>query len=352
MALRIPLSLSMIILTAALLPAAVWADDPPRDRAEQLEFDPQTGQWIEIEPPEPGTPEGDLAIARRHLADGHTGRARKAFKKWLKNHGEAHALAREARLGLAAVELGDRNYYKAYGILDPLAAEFGTDDVTLQAVEMEFVVAEVFLSGTKRKWLGMRIRGSKDLGIKILDDITFNYPDTGLAEKALKTKADHYFQRGDFDLAEDEYASLITSFPRSQWLLAASLRRAQATLAQFPGTDFDDAALIEAEERFLRFRTEYPQAAQPHDVDLILEDIRNRRAQKEFEIGQYYAKVGQDRASAFYYRSVIDNWPGTVAATQAIAVLAQMGLFREASTEPATRTLEPLPDGSLTGVPQ
>ena len=87
-------------------------------------------------------------------------------------------------------------------------------------------------------------------------------------------------------------------------------------------------------------------------MDLILEDIRNRRAQKEFEIGQYYAKVGQDRASAFYYRSVIDNWPGTVAATQATAVLAQMGLFREASTEPATRTLEPLPDGSLTGVPQ
>ena len=90
---------------------------------------------------------------------------------------------------------------------------------------MEFVIAEVFLSGTKRKWLGMRIRDGEELGIKILDDIAFNYPDTDLAEKALKTKADHYFQRGDFDLAEDEYASLITSFPRSQWLLEAKLRQ-------------------------------------------------------------------------------------------------------------------------------
>ncbi len=300
---------------------------PPIERPEQLEFDPRTGQWREVEPPEPGTPEGDLALARSRLAHGDQRAARRAFKKWLKAHGVGHGLAREAELGSAETYLANRRYYKAHKILEPLAAEFGTDDTTIRVIELEFVIAEVFLSGTKRRWLGMRMLPAEELGIKILDGITANYPDTDLAEKALKTKADYYYRRGDFDLAEDEYARLISTFPRSQWLLQANLRRAQATLAQFPGTKFDGAALIESEERFSRFRNDFPQAVGVHDVDLVLEDIRNRRAQKEFEIGEYYMKVGKEKAGTFYYRSVIKRWPDTSASTRAQAALTALGLF-------------------------
>lgn len=303
------------------------AGEPPSDRAEQLEFDPKTGEWIEIEPPQPGTPVGDLAIARRHLTDGHASRSRRALKKWFKVHGEDHALAREARLQLAATRLADRKYYQAHKIVASIAAEFGTDDITIQAVEMDFVIAEVFLSGTKRKWAGMRIAPARDLGIKILDHIVANYPDTSLAQNALKTKADYYYQRGDFDLAEDEYNQLVFMFPRSQWLLEASLRRAQATLAQYGGTKFDDAALIEAEEQFLMFRNSFPRAIGTHDIDLTLEDIRNTRADKEYSIGEYYDRVGQADAAVFYFRSVLENWPGTVAATRAQVALGGSDLW-------------------------
>lgn len=317
----------------------VAADQPPSDRAEQMEFDPNTGKWVEIEPPQPGTPEGDLAIARRHLTDGKISRSRKALKKWLKVHGEGHPLAREARLQLAATRLADRKYYAAHKIVASIAAEFGTDDITIQAIEMDFVIAEVFLSGTKRKWVGMRIAPAQDLGIKILDNIVANYPDTGLAQKALKTKADYYYQRGDFDLAEDEYTQLVFMFPRSQWLLEATLRRAQATLAQYGGTKFDDAALIEAEERFLMFRGSFPRAVGTHDIDLTLEDIRSTRADKEYSIAEYYERVGQDEAAVFYFRSVMDNWPGTVAATRAQVALGESGSWDAAPADlPAQQT--------------
>lgn len=321
------------------LPAA--ADQPPSDRAEQLEFDPQTGKWLEIEPPQPGTPVGDLAIARRHLTDGQTSRSRKALKKWFKIHGTNHALAREVRLQLAATRLADRKYYEAHKIVASIAAEFGTDDITIQAVEMDFVIAEVFLSGTKRKWVGMRIAPAQDLGIKILDNIVANYPDTSLAQQALKTKADYYYQRGDFDLAEDEYYQLVFLFPRSQWLLEATLRRAQATLAQYGGTKFDDAALIEAEERFLMFRESFPRAVGAHDIDLTLEDIRNTRAQKEYSIGEYYDRVGQAEAAVFYFQSVLEHWPGTVAAIRAQVALGESGSWDAAPADLSAQQAPP-----------
>ena len=324
---RFPSGILVVVILAAAVgtPECLLAGDPPPQRVEQLEFDPGNEQWIEIPPPQPGTPEGDLAIASRRLAEEEIGKARKAFKKWFKDYGEGHLLARQAKLGLAEVELADENYYKAHKILEILRTESGPDEIALQAADWEFVVAEVFLSGKNRKLLGMRLLRARDLGVRILDDIFADYPDTDLAESALKTKADYYFKRGDFDLAEDEYSLLIARFPRSRWLLWAYLRSAQAALARFPGTQFDDASLVEAEERFLRFRSEFPQGAEHHDVDLLLEDIRNTRGQKELETGQYYARVGQPAAAAFYFRSVIDNWPGTVAASRAEAALIDMG---------------------------
>lgn len=322
---------SLLILTTFLCWACtfgappLYADDRPRSRAQELQYDPQTGQWLEVHPPPAGTPQGDLAAAHKLLADNHISKASKAFRKWLKNYGDDHPLASEANLGLAEAKIAKRDYYKAHMILEPLVADVGGDEITQRALNLEFTVAEAFLAGQKRKWLGIRMLSGEETALKILDGIAANDAQSDRAERALKTKADYFFRRGEFDLAEDEYGRLIEQFPRSRWLLPASLRRAQATLAQFPGTKFDDAALIEAEERFLRFRDAFPKGAVQHDVDLTLEDIRNRRGRKELEIGDYYMKVRRPGAAAFYYRSVVENWPGTTAASEAQAALAAMG---------------------------
>ncbi len=328
-----PIRIAVLLLMFVIGPLVVVTDgeDSPRTRAEQMEYDPQTGQWREIPPPVPGTPEGDLAIARRLLADasdyltsGQPSLAKKAFHqarssltKWLKDYGSGHALSRAASLSLAAAEVGCGRYYEAHLILKDLIAEVGTDEVTQQAAAMDFLVAERFLSGTKRWWLGFIPLPEQDLGVEMLDKIGGDFPGTSIGENALKTKADYYYDGGEFDLAEDEYGRLIQEYPRSRYLLLSSFRRAQSAMAQFPGTKYDEAPLVESEERFLQFRQQFPDAAEQQQVNVILEEIRSTRAQKEFEIGQYYARVHRPGASRFYYRSVMENWPGTLAATRA-----------------------------------
>lgn len=293
--------------------------------AAQLEFDPQQGEWVEIPPPQPGTPDGDLRGVRADLADGHLGPARRGIGTWLKIHGTGHALSREARLTQAEIEYSDADFYKSYTLLKDLTADSGTDDITEKARELQFNIAEIFLSGRKRKFIGIRMLPSRDLGIKILDELSSGMEPTTLVEDALLTKADYYFGRGEFALAEDEYGRLIDGFPQSRRAPVVHLRRAQAALGRFPGIHFDDGALVEAEERFLRYRDQFPRAAERHNVDLILEDIRNRRAQKDYSIGEYYGTVGQTQAAVFYYRSVVQHWEGTRAAAQAATALSALG---------------------------
>lgn len=302
---------------------AAAAGDPGR-RAQQLEYDPKTGQWIEREPPVPGTPPGDLQLARQAFAREDYAKAHRKIRKWLKTYGEQEMLYPEALLLRAEVEIARGDYYQAHKHLQEFLGQYGGTELAERAAYYEFVVAEVFLSGKRRKWLGMRLLNATDTGVEILDEMPNAYPDSTLAQEAIKTKADYYFGQSEFTLAEMEYANLVEEYPRSQWVRYAMRRSAEAALASFGGIDFDDAPLIEAEDRFSHYLARYPGSAEQEGIGQILQQIHAQRAAKEFSIGQYYERTGHLRAARFYYGSTCDNWPDTIAASQAKQRLATL----------------------------
>ncbi len=311
----------MVVLLA--LAGVAWADQPP-PHGQQLTYDPATGRFVEEAEPVAGTPLGDLQLARQALARGEHRRADAAAKKWIKTYGEGHELGAEARLLRAEIDIARRDHYKAHKRLDALLGEFGGGDIADRAATLEFVVAEVFLSGTKRKVWGIPLLNARDKGIEILDRLSTDFDGTTLAENAIKTKADHYFDRGEFALAELEYARLTQEYPRSRYVRPSMRRSAESALASFPGIDFDDAALIEAEERFRQYLAQYADAEQ-EGVGQILEQIHATRAEKELSIGRYYEKTKHRESAIFYYRSTCRNWPDTAAAFQARDRLTRLG---------------------------
>lgn len=312
------------LLTAAQ--ALAGGGERSRTQGESLEYDEVRGVWVEHEPPVPGTPEGELQLARTEHADEHYRTAYRRIRKWLKNYGETHPLYPEAAVLRARIEIARRDYYKAHKHLREFLNEFGATRAADEAIHYEFVIADVFLKGTKRKFLGLRMLPAADIGVSILDDLSANYPDSPTAELALKTKADYFFAKGDFSLAEMEYARLREQFPHSRYVRHGLRRSAEAALASFPGIEFDDAGLIEAEARFTEYLIQYPGVAEQEGVGLILDDIREKRAAKELHIGDYYRRTKHTQAAAFYYRSTIKNWPDTIAAGKAGRRLAALGV--------------------------
>jgi outer membrane protein assembly factor BamD (BamD/ComL family) len=321
--------LAILALSGLIIPAAVTAA-PPDPRRERVEFDPQTGQWVAIAKPVPGTPEGEFQIARQHLADEEFRAARRVLERWIKKYGPSHELYPQVRLRRAEAILGQKDYYRAHKYLKEFLSEFGGSDLAEDAVSDEFVIAESFLAGKKRRFLGFIPLPAEDIGLRILDDLSSNYPESTIAEKAIKTKADYYYRTGDFGLAEDEYARLQREFPRSQYLPFAMRRSADAALASFNGIPFDDAPLIEAQERYTQYLAQFPAYGQHYGVSLLLDQIYEQRAAKELSIGEYYQRVKQLRAASFYYRSTRDNWPKSLAAIQATEHLRRLGVLDEA----------------------
>ncbi len=293
----------------------------PSGHAERLSYDPQSGQWVQIASPTPGTEDGDLELARSLLARGKAKKARSQLKKWLKRYPDSPRYP-EALFYLADAEFQLARYYKAYERYEELLDSVLAGDLIERALRRELAIAELFLTGKRRKVLGVALLPATEEGLDMLDSIAMRrITPPELAEQALKLRADYFYGQGQFAEAELEYARLAREFPRGAYTPMATLRSAQAAMASFGGIKFDDAPLIEAETRFRLVLRRYPKFAEQQQVPQLLEQIRNTRAQKEYHIASWYHKTKRYQAAKFYYQTVIEHWSDTHWAS-----LAQGGL--------------------------
>lgn len=312
-----------------LLPAAhgfAADDDKPIPRAHQRLYDDATGQWVTPVPPMPGTPDGDLAIAREALAEGRVKEAAKRLKKWLKEYPDSPRQP-EARFLFADAQLGRENFWKAYELYEEVIESYGPGEWYDRCLERELIVARVFLSGTKRKVLGglFRVR-AEDVAIDvILSQIRERRARSPIAEEALRIQADYHFQAQKFIEAEYDYKTLALEYPRSRFRWVAMWRASRSAIAAFPGVPFDDSGLVEAKERLAEFMREYPAHAQRQNAPFLISQIDQKQAEKEFETGRWYRKFGKRGAAAYYYRSVLQHWPDAPWAQTATEELASLG---------------------------
>lgn len=286
----------------------------------------------------PGTAEADLHAMRVLIRDGKYRKALSQGKAFLKKHGKEHPLHAELLVAEAEAHVGLKDYDTAHVTLQKFLSQYSGMAITAEALRLEFVVAEAYLSGAKRRvWVIFRFSGV-ELAYQILDEISTDHPDGPYAELAIKTKADHLFKSGDHALAEIDYARLLREYPRSRYHPYALRRSADAALASYAGVEYDEAAIIEADERFGDYQTRYPAAAQREGVSQIRDSIREMRGDKEFLVGQYYERTDHLSSAVFQYRLVRTQYADTIASAKARRRLELLGAEEPVATAAPSAT--------------
>jgi outer membrane protein assembly factor BamD (BamD/ComL family) len=314
------------VLLAVVVAATQAAGQEERYRERQV-LDPETGEWMDEAPQPEAAPVDELDEARSLLAQGEARKARKLLKDWVKNNPD-HERYLEGMflLGEAYFELGD--YYAAYERYEIVVGE-AVRDLFYKALRREMDAAQAFLSGEKRiVWKILRLPAYDD-GVEILDRVWERVPGTRMGEEALRLKADHFFNRGEMDLAQDEYVNLTREYPAGRFIQLAMLRSAEAAEAAFPGIRFEDRALVEAEERYRQVVAAFPPYAERERVPERLEGIRQLRAEKDLDVAKWYDHTGRAGAAEFYYRVILKDWPDSLAASEARNRLRAMGIELE-----------------------
>lgn len=292
----------------------------------------KAGDWQAESRPSPDSPQGQLLHLRQLIAQNQPRKARTLATKWIKAHPDSPLLA-EAYLLRGDSKFVGNDLYKALFDYEHLAAEFPASEHFLTALEREFEIAQQFAAGVKRKLWGMPIIPAGGEAEEIFIRIQERAPGSDLGERASLALADYYFTHKKMVSAADAYQLFLTNYPTTPHRQYAMLRLIDSSLGRFRGPQYDPTGLIDAVQYIRRYQREFPDSAQQIDTPSMLRDIDHSLALKLLYHGQWYEDRGEVLSASYMYRRLVQLYPSTPPAQQALDRMKQLG----------TTSLVPLP---------
>lgn len=281
-------------------------------------------QWVKARPPEPGTPEGDLAEIIELIEEGENKKALKAVDRFLINHAASPVCEEAISLGGKAQKNRGR-YWDAYHWYERQIMNYPNGAFFERALDREYMIADAFLNGKKRRALKIFKVSAREDGIEILMRIAGYAPGSDLAERALLRVADYHYDRQEYEDAIGVYDEFVKTNPQSNRKPYAMLRAAKASLLLFRGVKWDVTPLLNAAVRFRVFAQAYPKAGKKENIVGILTEIRETLAHKIFHSGTFYERTHHTQSAVFYYNKVMQDYPDSQWAQKARERLEHLG---------------------------
>jgi outer membrane protein assembly factor BamD len=248
----------------------------------------------------------------------------------------------------AFYQYGDR--IKAFYYLDELMDEHGESRLFGAALEKQYEIADAYLNGYKRRFLGVPVFYASDEAIEMLFRIQQRSPGSQLAEKSLLRTATFYYNDRQYDFASDTYATYLRTYPRSPQVPRVKLRYAYSLYAQFRGPRFDATGVIDAREQLREVVAMYPDLAKQENVPALVEQLDRNLARKLFWTADFYRRTNEPRGAAYTYRYLAEAYPQTPEAAKAKEAITKLPAWAVSATPapaispsyaPASPSLEP-----------
>ena len=303
--------LALVFLGASFTPAqAYWI------------WTPKTGKWVNPKMAVKPSPKEQFDTAKGLYETKNYEEAKREFKKLLKSYPKS-AEAAESQYYLGLVEEAQGNLYEAFQAYQKVMDKYPFSQRIQEIIEREYKIGEAFMSGTKRKTLGVALpveNPAVEIFAKVVDNSTYG----PLAAKAQYKLGLVLKGLGQYYEAEDAFNKVISNYPDSEWAPAAKFQIASARAAVSRGSDYDQGATKDAKQKFEEFVQEHPDAVLSRQAEENIQHLKNKEAEGGYNIAAFYEKQGDCKAAEIYYNDIINNYPDTLWAAKALARLRIM----------------------------
>ena len=268
---------------------------------------PKTGKWVNPKTAVKPTPAEQLDLAKGLYDVENYKEARREFKKLLRVYPKS-AEAAESQYYLGLIAEAEGNLYQAYLAYQKVIDKYPFSERIQEIIEREYKIGEEFITGQKRKALGIALpveNPAIEIFNKVIENSTYGplaskaQYKLGLILKGLK----RYYE------AEEAFNKVISNYPDSEWVEAAKFQIASCRQALSRGPDYDQGAAGEAKEKFEEFLREYPDAVLSQRAEKNIEQLKEKEAQSNYTIGRFYEKQKDYKAAKIYYEEILDNYP-------------------------------------------
>ena len=281
-------------------------------------WSPQTG-WIGPTGQVKDTPEEQLAFAVAFFDRKDYDRARREFRKLLKTYKESReAVEAQYYLGRCEEELGD--YYKAFREYRKTIQTYPSTKRFDEILEREYQVGNYFLAGKKRKLFGtVAILPARDKAVEIFEAIAEDGPFSQYGQLAQYKAGLAHLALRDYEQAVTAFEQIISRYPDSPLVDDARFQIAQASLKGTFKPDYDQAPTDHAVRELETFLHEYPDSELSEEAGSRLLELKERRAQHEYHVAQFYERRKHPASALVYYQAIIEQFGKTSWAPKAAA---------------------------------
>jgi len=267
---------------------------------------PQTKKWINPKTAVKGIPKEQFAFAMGFYDVKNYEEAKREFRKLIRAYPKSFEAA-ESQYYLGRCEEAEGDLYGAFQSFQKVIDKYPFSERIQEIIERQYKIGEAFMSGTKRKALGVPLP-VEDPSIEIFMKVVENSTYGPLAAKAeyklglvLKGLARYYE-------AEDAFNKVITNYPDSEWVEAAKFQIASCRAGLSRGSDYDQGSTKEAKEQFEQFVRDHPDAVLSRDAEKNIDALREKEAQSNYAAALFYEKQAAYTSARIYYEDIINNY--------------------------------------------
>lgn len=283
---------------------------------------PKTGKWVNPKNVAKDNPKAQFEYALSFYNEKKLDDASREFKKLLKEYPKSFE-ASESQYYLGLIEEKRENLYEAYQAYQRVIDKYPFSERIKEIIEKEYAIAEKFMSGQKRKVLGMTLpveNPAIEVFSKVVDNSTYGplapkaQYKLGLVLKGLQ----RYYE------AEDAFNKVISNYPDSEWVEPAKFQIASCRSAVSRSSDYDQGATGEAKQKFEEFVREHPDAILSQEAESNIAKLKEKEAEASFNTARFYEKQKAYQAAKIYYDNVVNNYPESAWAAKALERLQVM----------------------------
>ena len=279
-------------------------------------WSPQTG-WIGPTGAVKDSPEEQLAFAMAFFDRKDYDRARKEFKKLL-NAYKASKEAAEAQYYVGRCDEEDGDYYKAFLEYRKTIQTYPSSARFDEILEREYQMGNYFLAGKKRKLFGTAaLIPARDKAVEIFQAIVDDGPFSEYGQLAQYKLGLAHLALHDYEPAVTAFEQVISRYPNSPLVDDARFQIAQASLKGTFKAEYDQSPTDLAIRELEAFLREYPESELASDAGTRLKELKERRAQHEYQVGQFYERRRHPASALIHYEGIVTRFPQTAWAPQA-----------------------------------
>ena len=149
---------------------------------------------------------------------------------------------------------------------------------------------------------------------RVLHNIRLDDPTGKLSDDATFELANAFLKSGRYYEAADTYEDLRRNYPGSKYLFDSHMLELEARLKSYNGPSYDATPLAKAEDLIKTIVQQFPKESKANLK--VLEQqaalVNNQLAQRDYELGQYHERRGENRAAQLCYATVAEKFPESI----------------------------------------